>query len=236
VQFTGHEYPPAVAAERVDMLGRDVPAGHRVIGVVTASCETLNGASGLLDRPCNEDALMAVARERAAAAGGTGLVDDRCAHVGGQRILSNVDGGGVETAVRASLSCQATVVRRVAGAMVGVAGSAARPAGAKRRVTLSGIDVEVSFTGTARAARARDDVGELDAVPSDHLRMGRLSAECQRGCSRSVARRALKDEGGRVGALAVADVACELIGDRWRCEAEAIGGSESVSGDAAGAD
>jgi hypothetical protein len=227
VRFAGTEQSVVAGSDDIEMLGHDVPAGHEVIGVVTTTCETINGASGLLERPCNIEELLVMARERAAAAGGTGLVDDHCQHKGTERMLSDVDGGGVKTVERAALECQATVVRRIGGGIVNVSGSAAKPTeGASRRIQISGVNVEVAFAARGTAApqpRMRDEVGELDAVPPGYETLGRLAAECVTGCPRNVARRALKTEAARAGALAIAAVECAIIGERWRCEAEAIG-------------
>jgi len=234
IQFTGTAHPPVVTADGIDMLGRDVPAQHEIIGVITARCETIDGASGLLERPCTEDDLLALARERAAAVGATGLVDNQCRHSEGHRMLTNVDGGGVETALRASRSCQATVVRRTGGPMVGSARTV--PVASQRRVDVSGVAVEVGFDGEATTRRDAGAVGEMDAFPAGYAKVGRLSAECVTGCPRSSARRALRIEAARVGALAIAEIDCALLGQRWRCQASAVGTKQTMGAPDASAD
>ncbi len=228
VHYTGSEHPIVAGAGDIEMLGRDVPPGHDVIGVATGQCETLDGASGLLERPCNEASLVAQIREHAASVGGTGIVDEQCSAGRSRREVTNVDGGGVETSVRAGLTCRATVVRRVGGASAHRpapdAGAAApRPAGATRRVTIGDAPVEVAFDGTPATPREADAVGEMDAFPAGYLKLGRVMAECVTGCPRSTARRALRHEAARIGAIAVAAIDCALVGERWRCEADAVG-------------
>ncbi len=240
VRFAGNEQPVVAGPEAIEMLGHDVPARHKVIGVVTTSCQTINGASGLLERPCNIEELLLMARERAAAAGGTGLVDDRCRHKGTERMLSDVDGGGVKTVERTTLECQATVVRRIGGGLANIIGSAVKATvGATRRIQISGIGVDVAFAArgaTQAQPRQPNEIGELHTVPLGYQRLGRLAAECVSGCSRNVARRALKTEAARAGAVAIAAIECTIIGVRWRCEAEAIGDALADAGAVADAE
>lgn len=223
-RFTGTEHPVMASAEEVVDFGVDQPEGHEVIGVASIACETTNGASGLLEVPCTEEAMTTLLTERAAAAGGTGLVQLRCERPDARRVLQNVDGGSVEQSTLSGLVCHATVVRRGEGVVVGApTASAPRPRGG-RVVEVSGQEVEVGAERTAAGAPSAE-VGELEAFPTGYEDLGRIWARCVGGCARSLARRALLSEAGRHGAQAIAELSCALEGERWRCEARMIGGA-----------
>lgn len=228
-QFTGSEHPVMVSADDVVDFGVDQPEGHAVIGVASIRCETTNGASGLLEVPCTEEAMTALLTERAAQAGGTGLVERRCDRPDARRVLQNVDGGSVQQSTLSGLICHATVVRRGEGVVVG-AKTVAKPrprASAGRVVTISGEEVEVGAEHKPSRPPS-EDVGELETFPDGYDDLGRIWARCVRGCARSLARRALLDEAARHGAQAVAELSCVLEGERWRCEARLIGGASST--------
>ena len=223
-RFTGTEHPTMVSPEEVIDFGIDQPEGHDVIGVASVRCETTNGASGLLEVPCTEEAMAELLAERAAQAGGSGLVDRRCERPDTRRVLQNVDGGTVEQSTLSGWVCHATVVRRGEGVVVGATpGSSPRPAASgARRVTISGQDVDVGADHPAHGPSSTE-VGVLEAFPDGYDDVGRIWARCVRGCARSLARRALLAEAGRHGAQAIAELSCSLEGERWRCEARMIG-------------
>ena len=232
--FTGTEHPVLVSADDVVDFGVDEPEGHEVIGVASVRCETTNGASGLLEVPCDEQSMTALLRRRAAEAGGTGLVELECDAPDARRILQNVDGGSVQQSTLSGLVCHATVVRRREGVVVGAPiASSKSQQGAGRVVTLSGHDVEVGAEQPPRLPPSTE-VGELAEIVEGYDDLGPVWARCVEGCARSVARRALLGEARRHGAQAIAELSCELQGERWRCSARMIGPmlSESVIEDA----
>jgi len=236
VHFTGTAHPPVATAEQVETFGRDTPSGYAVIGVVTAQCGTLNEASGLLSDPCSEEDMLRLAKSKAAASGGSALVDAVCRNNETQRLVERRDGGGIQTTVRATLTCRATVVRLSGAAALQppTASRAHKPP--TRRVDVSGIAVEVSFIPARgrkrRPSRAETDVGELERLPGGYELLGQLKSECVFACSRWTAKRGLRAQAARVGATAFAAPVCELLGDRWRCEATAIGDARVEATDA----
>ncbi len=243
VKYTGAAHP-AVPLENVEVLGDQTPHGFTVSGVVTATCETLNGASGVLEGSCTEDELLALARKEVANHGGHALVDVRCRKELLERSFENRDGGGVNITTRERLSCQATVARYASGGAPRPrgavdAGTAAAPSRGKR-VMVQDVPVTVEFVAAAGrrggVARAEEQVGELDEVPRGYAVLGTLAAICTSTCAPRHGRAALRQEAARLGGLAVAGVRCEVAGaDRWRCDATLVGDLEVPSG-AANAD
>ena len=226
-RFTGKVEPPlATAAELQVFQGSDIPEGYKIIGVVTASCETYNGASGLFAAQCTDETMLAEARKKAAEVGGAALIEPRCSDQLMMREIQRVDGGGAKQNRRVRLQCQVSVGRplngqkppRVEPAPSALAGD---------RVHIS--DADVTFRGEPEAgsplheARPVEDVGEIDSAPASYPHLGRVVAECLQSCSSSTARRGLKHAAAKLGAIAIADSSCEPIGDRWRCQATAIG-------------
>jgi hypothetical protein len=224
VRYTGKELAPAVAGDAVSVFSGAEADGYEILGVVTARCETLNGSSGLFDTPCSEEALVAACRARAAEAGGTAIAEPSCRQVETSRETTQQDAGTVTTDVREALTCQATVLRARAGA-VAVLRTAAVARG--RKIDVDGSAIVVDFAADANApphaARRLEDVGEMNAFPAGYAKLGRVSAECPAGCSPSAARRALRIEAARAGALAVAEAECDALGEGWRCTALAVG-------------
>jgi hypothetical protein len=231
IRFTGTEHPE-VPVEDVEIMGDEAPAGFAITGVVTASCETLNGATGVLEAACTRDELLGLSRKRAAAAGGHGLVDVRCNNELLERRHESLDGGGVKTTTRTRLTCRASVVRWTKGRRVprprSSAVASASRGGDGRSVLIDDVPVDLSFTpapgfteGTSRDASA---VGELDAEPAGYAKLGVLAATCAATCAPRHGRAALRKEAARLGATAIAAVHCEVAGaDRWQCVAALIG-------------
>lgn len=230
VAFTGTEHP-AVAVEDVDTFGDQAPPGFAVTGVVTAVCETMNGASGVFESSCTEAELLAMARRKAAASGGHALADVDCRNEQLERSYENVDGGGVKVTTRERLTCRATVVRWTKGPRAprqpaaGTTSATAQSAG--HRVLVGDIPVDVVSTprGLASgAARPVAEVLELDREPEGFVMLGKLSATCAVSCAPRHARAALREEAARRGASAIAAPVCEVIGaERWQCEAALVG-------------
>jgi hypothetical protein len=228
--FTGTPKPVLVTAEEIEQLGAEVPRGFETIGVVTAACETLNGAAGVFEAPCAADGLTGLLRGKAAESGATAIADLSCRKEQLSSETESVDGGGVTTTTRDRLTCQATAVRgkRGAGHLAVVPRSQAPTPQRGRRVVVGDASVYVAFAPsssyTERPPRPEGEVGELADPPAGYAQLGTASSVCADACSPSQARRALIAEAARVGATAVASVTCELDGaDRWRCEGQAIG-------------
>ncbi len=210
----------------------EAPSGHDVLGVVTATCDTYDGASGLAEAPCDEATLLADARLEAARRGGTLLVDPSCEQRVIERTLEQLKGGGARAHVRMRLRCRATVAR----------GGTARVGAAQRRTAPSTAAttnvLEEEFTVANSRLRLRtsprtdvpkrspletDATAELaDAPPSAPL-LGHVVAECLAPCASAVARRGAKTAAARLGATYLVKVSCDVIADRWRCEGDAHG-------------
>jgi hypothetical protein len=234
VSFRGTPKAVATDAENIELIGGDdpqPPGGYELLGVVTSSCIAHNGAGGIIDGPCNREAMLEAAQRKAAAVGGTALYAPDCRESVLSKDVRYQDGGTISASVRTQLSCQGSVVR-AEGLAPGQRFKPAQPKGPaparnlQRLVNIeqSGVVVEVTLP-EGRSAKADDGpaVGELDAFPAGHRNLGELSARCMRGCARATARRGLMRAASRIGALAVSDLQCTLSGERWRCHGRAVG-------------
>ena len=202
--------------------GSQPPEGYQVVGVVTAECTLLNGASGVFDDDCTDDHMMERARQKAADSGGTALVAVDCVRKTTARELERTD-AGVALMNREVIRCQMTVLRRGQEMDGGVEGPSDG-----RKVEIAGVTMMVrsepgAAAEAAGAPRPGAEVGEIETGAGDYPRIATVRVECLDGCSRAAARSGLKEEAGRVGAIAIANVRCELLGERWRCQADAIG-------------
>jgi hypothetical protein len=248
-RFSGKEQPRIVAADQVEVFeGRDAPDGFKVFGVTTTSCDTYNGATGLFEAKCSQDALMDALKARAAEAGGGMLVEPTCAERTLEKSLERVDargganspsvpgtmpapttGGKINRRVR--LECQASVARPISGVMPKVLPpprpTASSAPSDSERVRIGDVDVTIHAERDAAAPpqepRPVEELGDMDHAPDGYPRIGKVSAECQSGCSIGAARRALKHAAAKLGAIAVVESSCEPLSDRWRCQAVAVG-------------
>lgn len=219
ITYAGREQGRAVEAEQIDSLaGRLPPEGYTILGVVTARCTTVDGASGLLAEPCDEETMMSHLRTRAAAAGATALLDLHCDRKETDRHTESGDAGTVTVTVRETLTCQGTALRHEGRR------PAPPPAEPSRRITVGGVEVAIEGpTEPSAGARDPSEVGELETFPEGYRRIGRIRATCLRGCARNTARLAIREMSARLGAVAFAELRCDLDGDRWHCEAIAVG-------------
>ncbi|HZO14867.1 MAG TPA: hypothetical protein VFB62_16445, partial [Polyangiaceae bacterium] len=165
---------------------------------------------------------------RASIVGGHAVVDSECRERLVDKMVENVDGGSVETTTRTEIICQATVARRERGAVMPPRRKRSpSPLRATEHIDVGGTRVGVSFERDPAAppSKPRDerDVGELAAFPQDHPRLGVVVAECVQDCARSTAFRAVRKKAALVGALSIAELRCEPIGQRWRCRATLVG-------------
>jgi hypothetical protein len=221
VSYTGRELARTATSEQVALLaGRTPPDGYSILGVVTARCSTLDGATGLLEDPCSEEILTKRARERAAEAGATALLDLSCRRVETERVSERSDAGVVITRVRQNLTCQATALRHE-GRRPEIA--VGQPGG--RTLTIAGVAIEMAFEPAAApherepSARAVEEVAELERSPADHPPLGHVTASCLAGCARNSVWLAIRSEAARLGAVAFAELTCDLDDDRWSCRA-----------------
>lgn len=93
------------------MGGSRPPKSHRVLGVLTARCETYDGASGALHDECNDVALTRALRGHAASVGATALFDLRCTQESLRRELERDENVGAVLHQLSAQICQATVLR-----------------------------------------------------------------------------------------------------------------------------
>ncbi len=225
-RFTGKAEPRLASAAELEVFqGHDIPHGYKVIGVVTTTCDTYNGASGLFEARCNDETLLDQAKKKAAEVGGSALIEPSCSDHLVERILERKDGGGAVQNKRSRLTCQASVGRPLSGVIAPKVEPPPAPSG--ESVTISGA--EVVFHGEPEAGsplhepRPIEEVGELERVPEGYPRLGRVTAECRQSCSSSTARRGLKHAAAKLGAIGVAESSCEPAGERWKCQGIAIG-------------
>lgn len=228
VTFAGTAEEPLTTPDHIIEVGSNQgpPEGYRLIGVVTARCGALDGSGGLLGVRCTIGSMTEHAKAKAAAVGGTAVMDLRCGETLVDRLLDYRD-GGVETQTRTAIECQASVLRAAGG----MPAPPAAQTGSATTVEVAGVAVNVSSqSGAAPAGKSRPPtaVGELATSPADSV-IARLDARCATSCSSSTPRRALKQIAGRLGALAIAEVNCTPEGELWRCQASAVGPSEAAS-------
>jgi hypothetical protein len=231
--FVGNERPRLTDAAGVELhRSANLPPGYTVVGVVTTTCETYDGASGLFERPCTEESLLEEAKGKAASVGGSLLVEPTCESDVMERSIERLKGGGAKGHLRLRLRCRATVVRPESGALPPpktIATSEARvrgPGHGGEQVTIANIPVTLGYSAAPDAprlgARSVEAVVEFATAPDGSVPVGPVSSECEAACSSAVARRGLKQAAANVGAYAVTSVNCEPLGERWRCEGQAF--------------
>lgn len=199
--------------------GRDAPKGYSVLGVVTSRCTSLDGSSGILEDPCTDVTLKEKALARAAEVGGDALVELVCGIEGTDQYLTTVDQGLPGTSERQFLMCRATVLVAEAGA------EPPKTVTGKPDRVIDGRPYAVEMTGEAREGERLDAsvVGVMDRFPDGYLELGRITVRCLKVCKRSSTERALVSLAAERGALSVAELSCELKGERWGCQARMVG-------------
>ncbi len=230
-RFVGNERPSIASPEAVEVhSAAEVPTGFTVLGVVTATCETYDDASGLLERPCSEEGLLLDARAKASEVGGMLLVEPHCENQVIERSLEQVKNGGAKGHTRRRLQCRASVALAESTdprQPVLARKTQASPTHGRAHITVGGMSLTVwriAWSGqAARAPRTTDDVTELERTPSGSVPLGQVWSECESSCSSAVARRGLKHAAAEAGAFALAEASCEPLGDRWRCNGTAVG-------------
>ena len=241
VRYNGRERPPIVsdgAAVRV-IAGRvEPPEGHEVLGVITTQCTALDGATGLNEAPCTEESMAQLARDRAAERGATALFELVCGTDESDRFISGTQqpGSGAPasqtqsqitntTTIRTITTCRATVLRSKDGKPTAPVATTEPAPG--EQVVVSGQAIAIAWTPEDAAADlpARDasEVGEMQAFPAGYRRLGVMTGRCLAACARSLVPRGLKQAAARRGALALADLDCQLEGERWHCRAAVVG-------------
>ncbi|MBM4359747.1 MAG: hypothetical protein FJ096_16715 [Deltaproteobacteria bacterium] len=231
--FVGTAREPVIDASAVLVHPlSEAPAAHEVLGVVTATCETYDGASGLVEAPCDDPTLLADARGEAARRGGTLLVEPACERQVIERTVEPLKGGGARVHERRRVRCRATVARGGVAPVKSAPSASARPPEAdaamlEETLVVGGSTLRSRLAlADPRATRApidTDATAELAHPPSDAPKLGHVQVACTEPCSSSLARRGLKAAGARIGARYLVQVTCDVIADRWRCEGDAHG-------------
>lgn len=220
--FSGQSQDPRVGVTQLTEQ-ESMPAAHRLLGVVEASCDREEPAFGeleanesgcrkLTELMCSEELLSQALRERAVEVGGTVLVGRRCS--------SEVDED------RASIRCAAEVAaskgewtnNAVAGAIP------VREEVVPLRDVKEAATIQVMFTAllaTQRVPRAAHLVAEQAVMPVQNVVLGDLLARCGGECSDVALRESLRVAAGRVGASDVVGVRCLYKGDELVCSARA---------------
>lgn len=228
-RYTGKVRQPVVEAQSILIHSSSaLPLGHEALGVVTLTCETYDGASGLAEAPCEEERLLFEAREEAATRGGTLLVEPRCEHRVVEQTIEQVKGGGAKAHVRKRLSCRATVARgETTTETPRLEAKTETPpqAGAEDVTVLRGVRLSLRVERTEGAPHlprvSAENIAETSSAPAGTIRIGKVAAACAEACSSSLARRGLKLAAGKLGARYLVSVVCDVIADRWRCVGEA---------------
>ncbi len=220
--FSGQSQDPRVVATQLTEQ-ESMPADHRLLGVVEASCDreepafgeleaNESGCRNLAELMCSEELLSQALRERAAEVGGTALVGRRCS--------SEVDEDG------ASIRCAAEVAASK-GEPTNSALAGAIPVheeGVPLRSVQEAATIRLVFTAltaTPRAPRAAHLVAEQAVMPVQNVVLGDLLARCGDDCSDAALRESLRVAAGRVGASDVVGVRCLHKGEDLVCSARA---------------
>lgn len=217
VRYAGKTRPAREGEVQV-IASRDRPAGYAVLGVITARCTSLDGSSGLFNPPCTDETLTDKARAQAATVGGDALVDVQCGIEGTDQYLTTVGQGLPGTSERKFRACQATV-------LVAEPGAAPPPVAEAPDRVIGDDPFAIETTGEPRPGEPLDPsvVGRLEAFPAGFDDLGTVTVRCLAVCTRSSTERALVLTAAERGALSVAELACELRGERWRCAARLVG-------------
>lgn len=215
--------------------GPEAPAGQRRLGEVSADCtlaDATGGFEGVLasDLACSPVFLRAALRERAAAQGGTFLVDMEC----------DPAGDDMPAGTRRA-SCSAEVW----GPRDPVAFASAPPAldagplasAAPSRPPLAPLDdawrVQVDYwpapASTPRAPVTPEQVGEIDFPRVGYARLGDVRARADAPVSVFTLRAALRAAAARAGATSVVAARCVEAGGGQLCIAS-IAGLHAVDG------
>jgi hypothetical protein len=237
VRFIGKELPHAARPHQIEVvLGQRTPEGHDVTGVITARCETYNGASGLFEASCNEESMLTAAKRRAAEAGGTALMDPRCENRLLEQSVERLEQGGAKSHRRVELKCHATVLRRQPGAPPLRPIADRSSTGERTRIEHVWVTIHAKAEGSiTRPVVEVDAVAEAERIAAGQTRVGVVSAVCEADCSSSISRRGLKHAAAKLGATAIVEVRCEPVGDRWACQGVAIAASVDPPPNAASA-
>jgi len=205
VTYHGHEHARvATTGDDVKVFGGrgEAPHRHRVIGTVVATSPTASV----------DDLVAHVLRPQAAAVGGTAIHRVDC------EIRRSTDG---ETAFTNTVTiCGANVLRSV-------------DAGRQMALTDYGNELlELEHTNVAVGTSShtprmeavdQDGVGILASHPDDYAYFGDAAATCLGSCARSTLSRAIRIAAAKRGAIAVAELRCELDGAVSRCTATLVG-------------
>lgn len=205
VRYHGCEHPQAVAhADEVTIFGgrADPPHRHVKIGTVVATWSSED-----------EDELVArVIRRHAARVGGTAIHHVDCE----TRWSTDEDGD-----MAAVTTCGAHVLRAMdADDPVNLAHHG------DELMELEKTRVALASTASAPTMLEEKDhagVGIVEAHPFNHAYFGETAATCVGSCARSTLSRAIRIAAAKRGAVAIAEVECDLDGAVSRCTASLVG-------------
>lgn len=209
-RFEGTTRPVLVAPAQIEEENA-LPLGYDSLGSVHTHCTLTEGqrrihGEWLSDVDCSVSRLVAALRERASAAGGELLVGRLC--------YSKVLNGSPR---RVRVMCDAEVARP---------SNDARPPERIRASAMHGSAAQawrmrVDFTPAPhmprRSPRRGDLVHEVGWFPAGHVRLGDVSVDCRRGCTREAVHDGVRVAAGRMGATDVAEVHCAHRGHGWVC-------------------
>jgi hypothetical protein len=225
LRYSGEQRRALLDAQRLGS-GDMAPDGLRRLGHVAAGCRLVEAGAGLDGVPasdvgCSTALLSAAVRERAAAAGGTFLVDLRCAPreplAAGDRASCSADVWGPRDAVEFERAPEQQALN--ADQVVPLAPAQGSLVEAWRVL----VDYWPAPGRAARAPVATEQVSEIDFPRVGFVRLGDVRARCDRTCSLDTLRGALLMAAARVGATSVVDVRCIDDGESLLCVASVAG-------------
>ncbi len=113
VRYVGARQPVTWAPEELAVIESDEAEPESPVhGVVTVSCATRDGTSGIFAERCDEAQLLTRAREVASEVGGTTLFAPRCQTTQLARSIERAPSGGATLSQHVRLTCQASVLKR----------------------------------------------------------------------------------------------------------------------------
>jgi hypothetical protein len=209
--------------------GDTAPAGLRRLGHVAAGCKLADARAGLDSVPlsdvgCGAPLLSTAVRQRAAAAGGTFLVDLRCEPRGslapGDRASCSADVWGPRDPAEFRDTPEALAQTTDPGGQ----GATLPPAhGSLVEAWRVLVDYWPAPGREARAPIATEQVSEIDFPRVGFVRLGDVRARGDRTCSTDTLRGALLTAAARVGATTVVDARCIVADETPLCVASVAG-------------
>lgn len=205
VRYHGHAHPSAVAGgDEVTIFGgrAEPPHRHVIIGAVVASMPS-----------AEEDVVIRALRRQAARVGGTAIhrLDCETRRAEEDEVF---EGATVTT-------CGANVLRAMA---VDEPVDLAEHGDVQFEIEHTQVALlTVTPSASLASENDHDQIGILEAHPIDHAYFGETAATCEGSCPRSTLSRAIRIAAGKRGAVAIAELRCDLDGAVSRCTASLVG-------------